>query len=94
MRVDPPAVLPRVAAKLPIERAASRFIVSEDPDEHVAAIQRYLDLGFRHLVFHDPGHDQEEFFRLYGKEILPRLRERPGAAVAQRAHSGPAAARR
>ena len=35
--------------------------------------------GFRHLVFHDPGHDQAEFLRMYGAEILPRLRKRFGA---------------
>ena len=69
----------RLGEQLPIERAASRFIVSDDPDEHVERIARYVDLGFRHLVFHDPGHDQEEFLRTYGAEILPRLRARFGA---------------
>jgi len=37
-----------------------------------------IDLGFRHLVFHDPGHDQEAFLRLYGEEVLPRLRDFQG----------------
>jgi coenzyme F420-dependent glucose-6-phosphate dehydrogenase len=64
----------RLADELPVERTASRFIVSTDPDEHVAAIKRYVDLGFTHLVFHAPGPDQERFLRLYGAEILPRLR--------------------
>jgi coenzyme F420-dependent glucose-6-phosphate dehydrogenase len=73
--VDDPVEMQRSAAEIPIDRVASRFIVSDDADEHVAAIQRYIDLGFRHLVFHDPGHDQEQFFRLYGEEILPRLRQ-------------------
>lgn len=72
--VDDPMEMQRRAAGLPIERAASRFIVSDDPDEHLAAIERYLQLGFRHLVFHDPGHDQEHFFDAYSREILPRLR--------------------
>ena len=69
----------RLGEELPIERAASRFIVSDDPDEHVERIGWYIDLGFRHLVFHDPGHDQESFLRRYGTEILPRLRARYGA---------------
>jgi len=77
--VDDPQEMQRRAEALPIERAASRFIVSDDVDEHIAAIERYIDLGFRHLVFHDPGHDQETFLRLYGTEVLPRLRERHGA---------------
>ncbi len=38
--------------------------------------QKYADMGFRHLVFHGPGDDQERFLRLYGEEILPRLRDR------------------
>lgn len=76
MSVHDPLEMQRLAAELPIERAASRFIVSTDPDEHVERIARYVDLGFRHLVFHDPGHDQEQFLRMYGEEILPRLRKR------------------
>jgi coenzyme F420-dependent glucose-6-phosphate dehydrogenase len=72
--VDDPVEMQRLADELPVERTASRFIVSTDPDEHVAAIKRYVDLGFTHLVFHAPGPDQERFLRLYGAEILPRLR--------------------
>ncbi|MCU1615219.1 MAG: fdg [Frankiales bacterium] len=72
--VEDPLEMQRLADALPIERAASRFIVSDDPDEHVAAVLRYAELGFTHLVFHAPGPDQERFLRLYGKEILPRLR--------------------
>ncbi len=78
MSVHDPIEMQRLANELPIERAASRFIVSTDPDEHVERIARYVDLGFRHLVFHDPGHDQREFLHMYGDEILPRLRKRFG----------------
>lgn len=74
--IHDPIEMQRRAAELPIERAASRFIVSTDPEEHVERIARYIELGFRHLVFHDPGEDQPEFLRMYGAEILPRLRAR------------------
>lgn len=74
MTVEDPKEMQRLADALPIERAASRWIVSTDPDEHVAKISEYLAMGFRHLVFHGPGADQERFIRLYGEEILPRLR--------------------
>lgn len=50
------------------------FIVSTDPEEHVSKIREYTALGFRHLVFHFPGQDQERALRLYAKEVLPRLR--------------------
>jgi len=74
MGIDDPIEMQRLGEALPIERAASRFIVSDDPDEHVERIGWYIGLGFRHLVFHDPGHDQGAFLRMYGEEILPRLR--------------------
>lgn len=72
--VDDPQEMERLADALPIERVAGRWIVSDDPDEHVEGIRRYVDLGFNHLVLHGPGPDQERFLRLYGEEILPRLR--------------------
>ena len=61
---------------LPVERAASRWIVSTDPDEQIEKIQPYVEMGFRHLVFHAPGPDQERFLRLYGEQVLPKLRRR------------------
>jgi coenzyme F420-dependent glucose-6-phosphate dehydrogenase len=73
--VEDPVEMQRLADALSTEQTAKRFIVSTDPDEHVAEIQSYLDLGFTHLVFHAPGKDQARFLRLYGDQILPRLRK-------------------
>jgi coenzyme F420-dependent glucose-6-phosphate dehydrogenase len=75
MGVEDPVEMEKLADALPVERAASRWIVSDDPDEHIERIAPYIELGFTHLVFHAPGPDQERFLRLYAKEILPRLRE-------------------
>jgi coenzyme F420-dependent glucose-6-phosphate dehydrogenase len=72
--VEDPVEMQRLADELSVEQTAKRFIVSTDPEEHVEKIKTYLDLGFNHLVFHAPGPDQEKFLRLYGSEILPRLR--------------------
>jgi coenzyme F420-dependent glucose-6-phosphate dehydrogenase len=74
--VEDPIEMEKLADALPVERAASRWIVSDDPDEHISRIEPYIKLGFTHLVFHAPGPDQERFLRLYSKEILPRLREK------------------
>jgi len=76
--VEDPVEIQRLADELSVEQTARRFIVSTDPDEHVAAVQRYLDLGFTHLVFHAPGPDQAKFLKLYAAEILPRLRKAAG----------------
>jgi coenzyme F420-dependent glucose-6-phosphate dehydrogenase len=74
MGVEDPREMERLAAELSVEKAASRWLVSNDPDEHVEQIRPYLELGFTHLVFHAPGPDQERFLELYGSQILPRLR--------------------
>ncbi len=78
MSVEDPVEMQRLADALPIERAASRWIVSNDPDEHVERIGTYVALGFHHLVFHAPGPDQERFLRLYAEQVVPRLRKRFG----------------
>lgn len=81
--VEDPVEMQRLADALPIERAASRFVVSTDPEAHIAAAQRYVDMGFRHLVFHAPGPDQKRFLDLYGREVLPHLRTLRPAATQQ-----------
>ena len=73
--VEDPVEMERLADALPLDRAASRWIVSSDPDEQVERIRPYVDLGFRHLVFHAPGPDQPRFLKLYAEQVLPRLRK-------------------
>jgi coenzyme F420-dependent glucose-6-phosphate dehydrogenase len=72
--VEDPLEMERLAEAIPAERAAQRWIVSADPDEHVEKIRPYLEMGFRHLVFHAPGPDQARFLNLYADQVLPRLR--------------------
>ena len=74
--IEDPVEIEKRAAALPLERAASRWIVSSDPEEQVERIAPYVEMGFRHLVFHGPGPDQERFIRLYAEHVIPRLRER------------------
>jgi coenzyme F420-dependent glucose-6-phosphate dehydrogenase len=76
--VEDPVEMEKLADALPIERAASRWIVSSDPDEHVERLGETIDLGFTHLVFHAPGPDQRRFLDLYAEQVLPRLRARYG----------------
>ncbi|MCC6204311.1 MAG: glucose-6-phosphate dehydrogenase (coenzyme-F420) [Hyphomicrobiales bacterium] len=75
MSVEDPLEMEKLADNLPIERAAKRWIVTNDPDEMVERIQPYVDLGFRHLVFHAPGSDQKRFIRLFSEQVMPKLRK-------------------
>jgi len=75
LSVEDPLPMEQLADSLPIERIASRWIVSSDPMEQVERIRPYVAMGFNHLVFHAQGSDQERFLRLYASEVLPLLRK-------------------
>lgn len=75
LSVEDPLQMEQLAAALPIERIASRWIVSSEPHAQVERIRPYVAMGFNHLVFHAPGADQERFLRLYAAEVMPLLRK-------------------
>ena len=75
--IDDPREMERLARTVE-DVAHKRWLVSDDPDEHVEQLRPYLELGFNHLVFHSPGDAQSRFLELYGAQILPRIRERWG----------------
>jgi coenzyme F420-dependent glucose-6-phosphate dehydrogenase len=74
--VEDAVEMERLADALPVERTASRWIVSDDAEEHVEKIDDYIGMGFNHLVFHAPGNDQPRFLTLYAERVLPLLRKR------------------
>ena len=76
MGIEDPVEMEKRADALPVERAASRWIVSTDVDEHIEKIAPYVELGFKHLVFHAPGPDQHRFIKLYSEKVMPELRKR------------------
>jgi coenzyme F420-dependent glucose-6-phosphate dehydrogenase len=75
--IEDPVEMER-AAEAAVDRAHTRFIVSSDPEEVVDRIAPYVQLGFRHLVFHAPGHDQTRFLDQFGTDVLPKLHDRFG----------------
>ena len=78
MGIEDPVEMEKRADALPVERTASRWIVSTDADEHIEKIAPYVELGFTHLVFHAPGPDQNRFLDMYSKHVMPKLRKRFG----------------
>jgi len=76
--VEDPREMERLAQTVE-DVAHRRWLVSDDPEEHVEQIRPYIEWGFDHLVFHFPGDDQERAMALYAEHILPRLRDRFGA---------------
>jgi coenzyme F420-dependent glucose-6-phosphate dehydrogenase len=78
--IEDPLELERLADANP-EKAYTRFIISDDPNEVVDKIEPYLELGFTHLCIHGPGGDQERFLRQFASDVMPLLRERAAARV-------------
>jgi coenzyme F420-dependent glucose-6-phosphate dehydrogenase len=72
--IDDPREMERLATTVE-DVAHRRWLVSDDPDEHIEQLRPYLDLGFNHLVFHAPGDAQARFLELYGSQVLPRIRQ-------------------
>ncbi len=58
------------------ERTVDGWLVSADPDEHVAAIRELAALGATHVFVHSPQPDQRRLIDFYGGEVLPRLRRK------------------
>jgi len=50
-----------------------RMVVSADPDEHRAQIQKYVDLGFDRIYLHNVGRNQREWIDVFGRDVLPKL---------------------
>ncbi|MGB8381581.1 MAG: glucose-6-phosphate dehydrogenase (coenzyme-F420) [Dermatophilaceae bacterium] len=69
-----PVEMQRLGDALSDEQVASRWIVSNDPDEVVELVRPYVEWGFTHLVFHGPGPDQARFLRSLAEDVLPGLR--------------------
>ncbi|GAB7008014.1 glucose-6-phosphate dehydrogenase (coenzyme-F420) [Nocardioides sp. AN3] len=78
--IDDALEMEQAADKI-LDRAHTRFIVSDDPEEVVEKIAPYVEVGFNHLVFHGPGHDQERFLRGICADVLPRLHDRFGSTA-------------
>jgi len=40
---------------------------------HLQKIQKFIDMGYDHIYIHQIGTHQDEFFKFYEKNILPKL---------------------
>jgi coenzyme F420-dependent glucose-6-phosphate dehydrogenase len=63
----------QMAALVRREDFEGRMVISSDPDEHRAEIQRFLDLGITQVYLHNVGRNQTEWLEVFGREVLPKL---------------------
>ena len=50
-----------------------RMVISADLDLHRAEIQKFIDAGFDRIYVHNVGRNQEEFIKVFGRDVLPKL---------------------
>ena len=56
------------------DRAHTRFIVTDDPQEAAARVAEYVELGFQELVFHFPGRITDRAMTQFASDVMPLLR--------------------
>ena len=52
---------------------ADSITCGPDPDRHVEAIQKYIDVGYDEIYIAQVGDDQEGFLNFFAQELKPRL---------------------
>ena len=58
------------------EMVAESVSCGPSPERHLAAIERYVQAGYDHLILLQIGPDQDRFFDLFERTLAPGLRER------------------
>ncbi len=81
---DPQAIEDRAIADVPLERVVADWIVSPDPDEHVARVAALFGDGATIVNIHSGQADQRRVIDFYGREVLPKV----AAALARAGASG------
>jgi coenzyme F420-dependent glucose-6-phosphate dehydrogenase len=73
-----PRDLQQLGSLIPDDQLENDWFSSADPDEHADHALGFIQKGFNHLYFHNPSTRQREFIEFYGKEVLPRIRQKVG----------------
>lgn len=71
---DPRVIERMAAAESSLEDVYSRWVVSEEPEAHIAGVQTLLDKGATHIFVHATQPDQERVIDFYSRHVLPRFR--------------------
>ena len=50
-----------------------KLFLSSNIQQHIDRLKAYTDLGFEKIILHHVGRNQEEFIRVFGEAVLPKL---------------------
>lgn len=55
------------------EDIKKKMLISSSVQEHIDSLKGYAQLGFERIILHNVGTNQEEFIRVFGEKVLPKL---------------------
>ncbi len=74
VNIPDPREVERTAERLvEPERVADSWVVSRDPQAHIAAVRELAAAGATHIFLHSPQSDQRAAIDFYGEHVLPKL---------------------
>ncbi len=79
---DPKTIQERADAEVPLEKVSEGWPVGTDPEVHLKVLNELFDSGATEVHIHAGQHDQKKVIDFYGKEVLPRLRNKTSAKAA------------
>lgn len=83
-----PSHFEEAVAMVSEDDVAERVVCGPDPAHHVEGIQELADAGFDHVYVHQVGPDQDGFFDVHMREVLPDTAEiQPRQVVASEARA-------
>jgi F420-dependent hydroxymycolic acid dehydrogenase len=70
---DPRSIQRQAEQDTPLEHVMSQWLVSDDPQVHLQALQQLIAGGVTHIFVQSPQADQANVIRFYGEQVLPKL---------------------
>jgi coenzyme F420-dependent glucose-6-phosphate dehydrogenase len=55
------------------EEMPGHVLISEKPEQHIAWLREFAEMGFEHLYLHNVNTEQEQFIRDFGERVIPAL---------------------
>jgi G6PDH family F420-dependent oxidoreductase len=71
-----PSHFGQVSQVVPPEKIGETMPCGPDVNEHVEKLSQYVDAGYDELYISQIGEFSADFFKVYGEEVLPALRDR------------------
>ena len=56
-----------------IEHIKNKLLISTSIQQHIDNLKSYAGLGFERIILHNVGRNQEEFIKVFGEDVLPKV---------------------